>query len=307
MSKPKSTPKTAPAKTQAAAPVPGAVATTDAHSGASPAPAAAAAKAVPLTGVALGIDVGGTGTKAAIIDLATAELVTTRVREKTPQPSEPTAVIETIATVVGRVLEEFGPVKDLPVGCGLPGPIKHGRMQMAANLDKGWVDFDATGVLSEKLGRPVHVINDADAAGMAELAYGEARDRDGTTILLTIGTGIGSALISEGRLVPNTELGHLELNGPDVEKRAAASARDRDGLSWKDWAARVDEYLRHVVMLFSPELIILGGGASKKPDKWLPYLDPGCELATATMANSAGIAGAAMLAPDRDAPMSARE
>ena len=159
------------------------------------APAAATAKAIPLTGVALGIDVGGTGTKAAMIDLATAELVTTRFREKTPQPSEPAAVIETIGVVVGKVLEEYGPVKDLPVGCGLPGPIKHGRMKMAANLDKGWVEFDATGELTKTLGYPVHVINDADAAGMAELAYGEAKDRPGTNILLTIGTGIGLSLI----------------------------------------------------------------------------------------------------------------
>ena len=224
-------------------------------SSAGAAPAAATAKAVPLTGKALGIDVGGTGTKAAMIDLASAELVTARYREKTPQPSEPEAVIEVIETIVGQVLEEHGPIDDLAVGCGLPGPIKYGRMKMAANLDKGWVDFDATGVLSEKLGRPVHVINDADAAGMAELAYGEARDRDGTTILLTIGTGIGSALISEGRLVPNTEFGHLEMHGQAAETLVSGVARERRELKWKPWATEFNEYLAMLDFYFCARVV----------------------------------------------------
>ena len=218
--------------------------------------------------MALGIDVGGTGVKAAMIDLATAELVTSRVREKTPQPSKPAAVIETIASVVDKVLAEYGPVKDLPVGCGLPGPIKYGRMKMAANLDKGWVDFDATGVLGERLGRQVHVINDADAAGMAELAYGEARDRQGTTILLTIGTGIGSALISEGRLVPNTEFGHLLMHDQASETLVSGVARERRGLKWKEWAVEFNEYLAMLEFFFWPDRIILGGGVSKRSDKY---------------------------------------
>ena len=237
-------------------------------SAAGAAPAAATARAVPLAGVALGIDVGGTGTKAAMIDLATAELVTERYREKTPQPSEPAAVIETIKTVVGKVLDEYGPVDELPVGCGLPGPIKYGRMKMAANLDKGWVDFDATGVISERLGRQVHVINDADAAGMAELAYGEAKDRPGTNILLTIGTGIGSALISEGRLVPNTELGHLSLHDKAAETLVGGVARERRGLKWKEWAPEFNEYLAMLEFFFWPDRIILGGGVSKRSDKY---------------------------------------
>jgi len=260
------------------------------------APAAATAKAIPLTGVALGIDVGGTGTKAAMIDLATAELVTSRVREKTPQPSEPAAVIDTIASVVDKVLAEYGPVTDLPVGCGLPGPIKYGRMKMAANLDKGWVDFDATGELGERLGRQVHVINDADAAGMAELAYGEARDRQGTTILLTIGTGIGSALISEGRLVPNTEFGHLLMRDQASETLVSGVARERRGLKWKAWAAEFNEYLAMLEFFFWPDRIILGGGVSKRSDKYWECLETSCDLAKARYLNTSGIIGAAYAA-----------
>jgi polyphosphate glucokinase len=260
------------------------------------APAAATAKAVPLTGVALGIDVGGTGTKAAMIDLATAELVTARYREKTPQPSEPAAVIETIASVVGSVLDEYGPVKDLPVGCGLPGPIKYGRMKMAANLDEGWVDFDATGEISQKLGRQVHVINDADAAGMAELAYGEARDRAGTNILLTIGTGIGSAVISEGRLVPNTELGHLNLHDKAAETLVGGAARKRRDLGWKKWAKQFNEYLAMLEFYFWPDRIILGGGVSKESAKYWEHLQSSCELVKARYLNTSGIIGAAYAA-----------
>ena len=273
-----------------------AASTTTPTAGPGAAPAAATAKAIPLTGVALGIDVGGTGTKAAMIDLATAELVTTRFREKTPQPSEPAAVIEVIATIVERVLDEYGPIDEVPIGCGLPGPIKFGAMKMAANLDKGWVDFDATGVLSEKLGRPVHVINDADAAGMAELAYGEAHDRDGTTILLTLGTGIGSALISEGRLVPNTELGHLSMHDQAAETLVSGVSRERRGLKWKQWAAEFNEYLAMLEFFFWPDRIILGGGVSKRSDRYWQYLDTSAELVKARYLNTSGIIGAAYAA-----------
>ena len=285
-------------KTDAPAKATSAAAATDQSNpySAGAAPAAATARAIPLTGVALGIDVGGTGTKAAIIDLATAELVTSRVREKTPQPSEPAAVIETIGVVVGKVLEEYGPVKDLPVGCGLPGPIKYGRMKMAANLDKGWVDFDATGELSLALGRQVHVINDADAAGMAELAYGEAKDRPGTNILLTIGTGIGSALISEGRLVPNTEFGHLSLHDQAAETLVSGVARERRGLKWKEWGPEFNEYLGMLEFFFWPDRIILGGGVSKRSEKYWDYLDTKCDLVKAKYLNTSGIIGAAYAA-----------
>ncbi|MEX1296801.1 MAG: polyphosphate--glucose phosphotransferase [Candidatus Limnocylindrales bacterium] len=270
--------------------------TTTTTTGAGAAPAAATAKAVPLTGVALGIDVGGTGTKAAMIDLATAELVTSRIREKTPQPSEPEAVIDVIGGIVERVLEEYGPIKELPIGCGLPGPIKFGRMKMAANLDKGWVDFDATGVLGTRLGRPVHVINDADAAGMAELAYGEAHGREGTTILLTLGTGIGSAVISEGRLVPNTELGHLEMHDHAAETLISGVSRERRGLKWKPWAKEFNEYLAMLEFFFWPDRIILGGGLSKRSDKYWPYLETNADLVKAKYLNTSGIIGAAYAA-----------
>ena len=260
------------------------------------APAAATSRAIPLRGVALGIDVGGTGVKAALVDLATAELVTSRVREKTPQPSEPAAVIDVVASVVSKVLAEHKPVKDLAVGCGLPGAIKYGFMKTAANLDKGWVDFDATAALGEKLGTSVHVINDADAAGMAELAYGEAKDRPGTTILLTIGTGIGSALISEGRLVPNTEFGHLIMRKKASETLVSGAARTRRGLGWKRWAAEFNQYLAMLEFFLWPDRIILGGGVSKESDKYWPDLVTNAELVKARFLNTSGIIGAAYAA-----------
>jgi polyphosphate glucokinase len=260
------------------------------------APAAATSKAIALQGVALGIDVGGTGIKAAMIDLASAELVTSRVREKTPQPSEPAAVIDTISSVVDKVLGEYGPVKDLAVGCGLPGPIKYGRMKMAANLDKGWVEYDAAGRLSGQLSKQVHIINDADAAGMAELAYGEARDRPGTTILLTIGTGIGSALISEGRLVPNTEFGHLLMRDQASETLVSGVARERRGLKWKAWAGEFNEYLAMLEFFFWPDRIILGGGVSKRSDKYWDELETKSDLVKARYLNTSGIIGAAYAA-----------
>jgi polyphosphate glucokinase len=263
---------------------------------ASAAPAAATSKAIPLTGIALGIDVGGTGVKAALVDLATAELITSRIREKTPQPSEPSAVIDTVASVVSRVLAEHEPVKDLAVGCGLPGAIKYGYMKTAANLDKGWVDFDATAALSERLDLNVHVINDADAAGMAELAYGEAKDRPGTTILLTIGTGIGSALISEGRLVPNTEFGHLIMRKKASETLVSGAARTRRRLGWKAWAAEFNEYLAMLEFFLWPDRIILGGGVSKESDKYWEQLVTNAELVKARFLNTSGIIGAAYAA-----------
>jgi len=250
----------------------------------------------PLEGFALGIDVGGTGVKAAMVDLATAELMTSRVREKTPQPSTPEAVIETVAVVVERVLAEHGPVADLAVGCGLPGAIVHGIMRTAANLDKGWIDYDATTHISTRLGRAVHVINDADAAGMAELAYGEAKGQPGTVILLTVGTGIGSALISEGRLVPNTEFGHLIMRRKASETLVSGAARTRRGLGWKRWAREFNEYLAMIEFFFWPDRIILGGGVSKDSQRYWHYLSTQAELVKAKYLNTSGIIGAAYAA-----------
>lgn len=267
-----------------------------AGSAVSSSPAAATSLAVPLQGVALGIDVGGTGVKAALVDLATAELVSSRIREKTPQPSKPEAVLETVASVVQQVLAERPQVKDLAIGCGLPGAIKGGYMKTAANLDPGWIDYDATTELGARLGSAVHVINDADAAGMAELAYGEARDRPGTTILLTLGTGIGSALISDGRLVPNTEFGHLIMRKKAAEIHVSGAARKRRELSWKQWSKEFNEYLAMLEFFFWPDRIILGGGVSKESHKYWDYLETQCELVKAAHLNTSGIIGAAYAA-----------
>ena len=253
-------------------------------------------RAVPLPGVALGIDVGGTGVKAALVDLSTADLVTSRVREKTPQPSTPENVLETMAVVVERVLAEHAPVSDLAIGCGLPGAIKHGHMKTAANVDQGWVGYDATTQISARLGHPVHVINDADAAGMAELAYGEARDQPGTVILLTIGTGIGSALISDGRLVPNTEFGHLIMRTRISEALVSGAARTRRGLGWKRWAREFNQYLAMLEFFFWPDRIIIGGGVSKESQRYWQYLSCQAELVKARYLNTSGIIGAAYAA-----------
>lgn len=255
--------------------------------------ASALGRSVPLTGVALGIDVGGTGIKAAMVDLATAELVSPRIREKTPQPSTPEAVIEVISSVVSQVMAEYGETGNLAVGCGLPGAIQAGFMRTAANVDKAWVDYDATSGISSALGRPVRVINDADAAGMAELAFGVARDRAGTTILLTVGTGIGSALISDGRLVPNTELGHLNLRSKAAETLISGAARSRRGIGWKRWSREFNSYLARIEFYFWPDLIIIGGGVSKDSKKYWHYLETQAPLVKATFLNTSGIIGAA--------------
>lgn len=253
------------------------------------------------TDLGFGIDIGGTGMKAAPVDLATGRLAADRHRIDTPKPATPKA----LAKVVKHLVKHHGWAG--PVGICMPSVVTHGIVKSAANIDKSWLDIDADELFTRAIGAPVSVLNDADAAGVAEMTWGSGRGRKGVVLCLTFGTGIGSGMFVDGVLVPNTELGHLELDGPDIEKRAAASARERDGLSWEEWGDRVDHYLRHVVMLFSPELIIVGGGASKKPEKWLHRVDPGCEVAVATMANNAGIAGAALLSPPEGAPESARE
>lgn len=240
--------------------------------------------------IALGIDIGGTGMKAAPVRLDDGSLVADRHRIPTPQPATPAAV----AGVVGELVSHFEWTGD--VGVALPSVVLHGVVRSAANIDPTWIDTDAARLLGGVLGRPVTVLNDADAAGIAEMAHGAGRGRDGVVIMLTFGTGIGSALFIDGRLVPNTELGHLEFRGDSIERWAAASARERDDLSWAAWAARVNDVLAAVERLFSPDLIILGGGVSRKPEKWVPHLVAGCELVVANSANSAGIVGAAMAA-----------
>ncbi|MBA3436001.1 MAG: ROK family protein [Chloroflexi bacterium] len=246
-----------------------------------------------LKGLGLGIDVGGTGVKAALVDLATGTLASDRVREKTPQPATPEAVTATVASVVAQVLDGETVPDDLPVGCGLPGVVTEGILRTAANIDKSWEGVSVEGIVGEALGRRVLAINDADAAGLAELAYGAAEGVSGTVLLLTIGTGIGSALFIDGRLVPNTEFGHLEFHGKDAELRVSGAARSRRGLGWKSWAREFDEYLDRLELYFWPDLIILGGGVSKDMAKYEHLLTTRAPVKAAELLNVAGIVGAA--------------
>jgi polyphosphate glucokinase len=255
-----------------------------------------AGAAARLTGAALGIDVGGTGVKAALVDLASGELRSERVREKTPQPSTPEAVVGSIGHVVDRILEEGHDMDGLPAGCGLPGVVKRGHLTTAANIDKAWIGAPAERLISERLGRPVLVLNDADAAGVAEMTHGAGRGRTGTILLLTIGTGIGSAIFVDGRLVPNTELGHVEFHGQDAETLISGASRERRGLGGKRWAREFNEYLADLELYFSPDLILIGGGVSKSWDKYATLLKTNAPLEPAQLLNVAGIVGAALAA-----------
>ncbi|MCQ9184052.1 ROK family protein [Streptomyces sp. IBSBF 2953] len=240
-----------------------------------------------------GVDIGGSGIKGAPVDLDKGDLAQERHKVLTPQPATP----EGVADGVKQVVEHFG--WSGPVGLTFPGVVTGGStIRTAANVDKSWIDTDARALFSERLGGlPVTVVNDADAAGVAEMSFGAGRDRSGTVIMLTFGTGIGSALFVEGALVPNTELGHLELHGHDAEKRASSKAREDHELTWEHWAHRVQKYLAHVEMLFSPELFIIGGGVSRKSDKFLHFIeDIKAEIVPAQLQNNAGIVGAAMRA-----------
>ncbi len=242
------------------------------------------------TGRGFGIDIGGSGMKAAIVDLATGELLSDRKRIATPRPATP----EAMAEVARQLVEHHG--WHGPLGVAFPAVVRHGIVHSAANIDESWIGVDADAVFTEACGHDVHMVNDADAAGLAEIRFGAGAGVGGVVIMLTFGTGIGSGLFVDGTLVPNTELGHLELDGHDAESRAAASARERDDLSWSRWARRVQKYLRHVEMLFSPDLFIVGGGVSKVTEEWLHYIDVQTPIVTAEMLNNAGIVGAALLA-----------
>jgi polyphosphate glucokinase len=244
---------------------------------------------------AFGIDIGGTGIKGAPVDTRTGTLLVERTRIATPKPSTPDAVAEVVSTLL-RQANWTG-----VVGATFPAVIKNGVAESAANVDKSWIgtDVDACFTAASPSGADVIVLNDADAAGLAEARFGAARGVNGVVILLTFGTGIGSALLVDGKLVPNTELGHLELDGHDAETRAAASVRDEHGMSYKVWAKRVNEYMSHVEKLFSPDLFVVGGGVSKKADKWVPHLDLKTPVKPAELLNNAGIVGAAMAAAER--------
>ena len=235
-----------------------------------------------------GIDVGGSGIKGAPVDIRTGELLAERTRIKTPRPATPEAIVTTAVEVVRRS------GWDGPVGCGFPAVVKDGVVRTAANIDEAAIGFDMQRGLEADLKVPVRVINDGDAAGLAEVRWGAGRECGGVVLMLTLGTGIGTSLFVEGRLVPNTELGHIELRGEDAEHRASDSARKRDDLSWKEYAGRLDEYLHKIEDLLWPDLIVIGGGISKKSEKFFPHLTARTKIARAEMLNEAGIAGAAL-------------
>jgi len=228
--------------------------------------------------------------KAAVVDVSSGALVSERIRIATPTPATPSAMADVVVELVSEHRWNG------PVGVAFPAIVHNGVVRSAANIDPSWLDVDADATFGSATGLTVHMVNDADAAGLAEMHWGAGRDRSGVVIMLTFGTGIGSGLFLDGALVPNSELGHVELDGVDAEVRAAASARTRDDISWKQWAKRVEHYLRHIELLFSPDLFILGGGVSKSAAKWVPRLDVDTEVVVAELVNNAGIAGAALVA-----------
>lgn len=246
----------------------------------------------PSPAQAFGVDIGGSGIKGAPVDLVAGQFAADRVRIPTPQPSTP----EAVARTVGDLFDAFALPADIPVGVTFPAVIQHGVARSAANVDASWIGTDVTAVIAGATGRRVLAVNDADAAGYAETLYGAAKDTRGVVLVVTLGTGIGSCLVVDGTLVPNTELGHLEIDGFDAESRAADSAREREGLDWERWAERLQRYFRVVEDLFWPDLIVVGGGVSKKHQHFLPLLDLRTPIVPAELRNAAGIVGAAALA-----------
>lgn len=238
----------------------------------------------------LGIDIGGSGIKGAPVDVLQGVLVADRLRIPTPRPAKPKAV----ALVIAALVEHFR--WSGPIGCTFPGVVEGGIVRTAANIDKSWIDVDGTRLFERRAKCPITLLNDADAAGTAEMRFGAGRGKAGLVIMLTLGTGIGSALFMDGRLLSNTELGHLVIRGKVAEARASANARKQQALSWKAWARRLDEYLHYVDELLSPELFILGGGVSKRHQRYLPYLTVNTPVVPAEMRNNAGIVGAALAA-----------
>ena len=240
---------------------------------------------------ALGIDIGGSGIKAAPVDVTTGKLLAARQKIETPRPALPDAVAE----VVKQLTTAFS--WSGPVGITFPGVVADGVTRTAANMDPAWLGLDAGALFGKAAGNPVRVLNDADAAGVAEMTFGAGVGEQGTVLMLTFGTGIGSALFIKGILVPNTEFGHVELHGEDAEKRASERAKELHELSWGKWAGRVDEYLKHIEAVLSPSLFIVGGGVSRQSEKWVPRLTGiRARIVPAALLNDAGIVGAAMAA-----------
>jgi polyphosphate glucokinase len=247
-----------------------------------------------MSRLAIGVDIGGSGIKGAPIDLATGELVSDRLRIPTPSPATPDAM----GPIIVEVIQHFEPESTVPVGVTFPGVIQDGVVRTAANLDPSWVGVDLGEIIRTGTGVTARVMNDAGAAGYGEFQYGAAHGQDGLVLMVTLGTGIGTALIADGRLVPNTELGHLVIDGNDAEEFAAESARERHDLNWTEWAVHVNRYLQEMERLLWPDLIIIGGGVSKEYEHFVPLLSLRAPVVPAELRNEAGIVGAAALAAD---------
>jgi len=243
---------------------------------------------------AIGIDIGGTGIKGAIVDLDSGQLVSDRKKVATPEGGRPADILEATDELLDQLEQASG--STLPLGVCFPAVVKHGRTLSAANISHEWIGLPAESLFEERFGREIHFINDADAAGYAESRYGAAVGAEGLVILATLGTGIGTAFLYDGLLVPNTELGHMEVDGMHAEKRAAYSAMERESLSWTEWAARLQRFFGAVEFLFSPDLFVVGGGVSKHHQEFLPMLDLATPIVPAVHRNNAGILGAASLA-----------
>ena len=243
--------------------------------------------------IAIGIDIGGTGIKGALVDVKNGEMIGDRVRLETPSGGSTEDIINTVKNLIKQLPDS---PKDTPIGICFPAVVQHGVTKSAANISKKWIGFDADKAFSKALGREVHLVNDADAAGLAEMRFGAGRAERGLVIMTTLGTGIGTAIFYDQKLVPNAELGHLEIDGVDYETKAAFSAKERENLSWEEWAKRLQKYYSTLQRLFAPDLIIVGGGVSKEHKNFLPLLDIDCEIVPAEMRNNAGILGAARLA-----------
>jgi polyphosphate glucokinase len=244
----------------------------------------------------LGIDIGGSGIKGALVDLAAGEFAAPRLRIPTPGESTPKNVAAVVAEIVAQFSDQMG---DGPIGITIPAVVTHGITRSAANIDKSWIDAPAEKIFAEHLGRPVVLVNDADAAGVAEVKFGAAKDHQGLVLMTTLGTGIGSAILYRGVLIPNSELGHLEIDGHDAETQAAASVKTLLGLSYSEYVHRLQRYYEVVEALFWPDLFVVGGGVSKDADKFMPKLKLKTPIVPAALRNRAGIIGAAWLAVDK--------
>lgn len=249
-----------------------------------------------MTDLVLGIDIGGSGIKGAPVDLDKGAFAADRLRIATPEESTPAKVAAVVQQIVDHFADQIG---DGPIGITIPAVVTHGRTRSAANIDRSWIDAEAEKIFEDTLGRDIYLVNDADAAGVAEVHYGAAKDHPGLVVMTTLGTGIGSAVIHRGILVPNSEFGHLEIDGRDAESHASSGVKDREGLSYDEWVPRLQRYYETLEALLWPDLIVVGGGVSKDADRFLPQLDLKTPIVPAHLRNQAGIIGAAWLAAER--------